>query len=209
MSGSKEYINILFPDGVAYSNQFESEKLNNVIALYIDRVLNLIQENFQDQIWYSNDNFDPEPWEKRYKIDVVSGATLEERREIVKSYMLLPLLKERMSLDYLQNELNISGFGDVTITRLPNGSVDAEGFLHGNSISKDEIYTANNYSYNSFQISGTLKSNYSEKMLLLLMSIKPLETVVYDSITFDLAIALDDSLTIALDDSLALAVGTI
>ena len=116
---AKEYVSLLFPDGRAYSNVEDSKKFNEVIALQIDRVMSWVQE-FQDQLWFMNDNFDPEPWEKRYEIDVPTAATLDERRITVKSYMIYPQSENRLAIDYLQNQLDIAGFSDVIIATNPS-----------------------------------------------------------------------------------------
>jgi hypothetical protein len=60
---SLKYIELLFPNGRAFESVEDQKIYNKVLALQIDRVLSWIQD-FQDQIWYVNDNFDPEPWEK-------------------------------------------------------------------------------------------------------------------------------------------------
>ncbi len=206
MSNAREYVSLLFPNGRAYSNVEDSEKFNNVIALQIDRVLAQVQ-NFQDQLWFMNDNFDPVPWEKRYDINVPVAATLEERRITVKSYMVFPQSTNRLSIDYLQNQLDIAGFGDVIISLNPSGI--PIGILHGNNITGTENYIVGPDDYNSFYIKGTIKSNYYDNMLLLLMSIKPLDSAIYDDVEFEQALALDDSLTIALSDTLALAISQI
>lgn len=203
---AKEYVNLLFPNGRAYSNVEDSKKFNEVIALQIDRVIGWI-DNFQDQLWYNNSNFDPEPWEKRYDIEVPIGATLEERQQTVKSYMIFPISAERMSLDYLQDQLDLAGFTDVVISRNPTGA--ASGKLHGNNVTASENYTIGSDSYNSINISGNIKNNYYDSMLLLLMSIKPLETAVYDTVEFSQAMAYDPTLALALDDTLTLAISEI
>jgi len=199
----KEYVSLLFPNGRAYNNIEGSEKFNEVIALQIERVFLWIKD-FQNQLWYANANFDPGPWEKRYQILVPENATIEERQQTVKSYMIFPISEYRMSLEYIQNELIEAGFEDVIVTRNPTGV--ASGTLHGNNITGTENYIIGPDAYNSFNITGNIKANYYEKMLLLLMSIKPLETAVYDSVQFVLALAIDETLALAYDNSLMLAI---
>lgn len=206
MSNAKEYVSLLFPNGRAYSNVGDSEKLNEVIALQIDRVLAWVQD-YQDQLWYMNDEFDPVLWEKRYDIDVPPSATLEERRLTVKSYMIYPQSNNRLSIDYLQGQLDLVGFEDVIISTNAAGAVI--GTLHGNNITGTEVYNIGLEPYNSFIIEGTIKSNYYEKMILLLMSIKPLDSAVYDDVQFNQALAIDETLAIALSDTLALAISQI
>ena len=203
---AKEYVSLLFPNGRAYSNVGDSEKFNNVLALQIDRVLQWVQD-FQDQLWFMNDNFDPEPWEKRYEIEVPIGASLDERRITVKSYMIFPQSTNRLSIDYLQNQLDIAGFSDVIISTNESGTPYLK--LHGNNITDTEAFTIGTETYNSFLISGMLKANYYEKMLLLLMSIKPLDSAVYDIVTFDLTLAIDETLALAFDNTLTLAISQI
>jgi len=206
MIDSLKYIELIRPDGRAFSSVEDSEKYNEVLALQIDRVMEWMQE-FQDQIWYVNDNFDPEPWEVRYDIDVSELATLQERREIVKSYMMYPQSDNMLSLDYIQSQLDLSGFTDITISYNETGI--PTGKLHGNNITSTENYTIGSEPYNSLIISGTIQSYLYEKMLLLVMSLKSLDTVVYDTVTFDLTLALDETLALALDENLTLAFNTI
>jgi len=203
---TKEYINLLYPNGRAYSNVADSKKFNNVLALQMNRVLEWIQD-FQDQLWYINENFNPEIWEKRYNIDVPVGATLEERRITVRSYMIFPQTNNRLSLDYIQNQLNIAGFSDILIERNPTGTTELK--LHGNNITGLEDYDIGSNKYNSIRISGNIKTNYYEKMLLLLMSIKPLDTVVFDNVSYTAALAYDDNFGLALNDNLIYAISQI
>lgn len=198
---AKRYVELLFPNGRAYSSNEDSEKFNEFLALQIERIMGWI-EDYQDQLWYNNENFNSEPWEKRYDIDVPDGATLEERRQVVKSYMMFPQSDNRLSLDYIQSQLNLAGFTGVIVERNPLG--DSIGILHGNNITLTESFSIGAETYNSFKITGTIDDIYREKMLLLLMSIKPLDSAVYDT-TQGLALALNDSFALALSDTLALA----
>lgn len=203
---AKRYIELLLPNGRAFNSVADSEKYNEVLALQIDRILGWIQY-FQDQLWYVNDNFDPEPWEKRYDIDVPELASLEERRITVKSYMTFPQSNNRLSIDYIQGQLDLAGFGDVIVST--NASGTPTGKLHGNNITDTENFNIGSEPYNSINISGSIKSFYYENMLRLLMSIKPLDSAVYDTVTFDLTLALDETLALAFDDTLSLALQTI
>jgi hypothetical protein len=203
---SLKYIELLFPNGRAFQSVQDQKKYNKVLALQLDRVMEWIQE-FQDQLWYVNENFNPEPWEERYNIEVPELASLEERRQVVKSYMTFPQSSNRLSLDYIQNQLNLAGFTDVTVSRNESGT--PSGKLHGNNVTDTEDYSVGSDSYNTIVISGTIQSFYYDKMLLLLMSIKPLDTAVYDNVTFDLTLALDEDLALAYDENLVLAFNTI
>jgi hypothetical protein len=203
---AKQYIELLLPNGRAFNSVEDSEKYNQVLALQIDRVLGWIQY-FQDQLWYVNENFDPEPWEKIYDIDVPELSTLEERRQIVKTYMSFPQSQNRLSIDYIQGQLDLAGFNTVTVST--NESGIPSGKLHGNNTTETENFNIGTESYNSINITGTINSVYYDTMLLLLMSLKPLDTVVYDTVTFDLAIALDETLALAYDENLTLALKTI
>lgn len=203
---AKEYVSLLFPNGRAYAGVEDSEKFNEVIALQVDRVIGWVQD-FQDQLWFINSNFDPEPWELRYNIEVPLGASLDERRQTVKSYMIFPQSANRLSLDYIQNQLIIAGFDDVLVERNPTGV--PSGTLHANNITGNESYTIGSEPYNSFNISGQLKANYYSKMMLLLMSIKPLDSAIYDTVTFDLTLAISETLALAFDETLTLATSQI
>jgi len=203
---SLKYIELLFPNGRAFESVEDQKKYNKVLALQIDRILSWIQD-FQDQIWYVNDNFDPEPWEKRYNIDVPELATLPERRQVVKSYMSFPQSQNRLSLDFIQSQLTAAGFTDIVVSTNESGAV--VGKLHGNNITDTENYLVGSESYNTIKITGTIQSYYYYEMLLLLMSIKPLDTAVYDDINFYLSLSYDETLALALNENLTLAFNTI
>jgi hypothetical protein len=203
---SLKYIELLFPNGRAFESVEDQKIYNKVLALQIDRVLSWIQD-FQDQIWYVNDNFDPEPWEKRYNIDVPELATLPERRQVVKSYMSFPQSQNRLSLDFIQSQLTAAGFTDIVVSTNESGAV--VGKLHGNNITDTENYLVGSESYNTIKITGTIQSYYYYEMLLLLMSIKPLDTAVYDDINFYLSLSYDETLALALNENLTLAFNTI
>jgi len=198
---ARTYIELLFPDGRAFNSVADSEKYNNVLALQIDRVLEWIQD-FQNQLWYVNSEFDPEPWEERYEIEVPEFASLEERRQVVKSYMIFPQTQNRLSIDYIQTQLDEAGFDTVIVSTNETGI--PVGKLHGNNITDTENYTIGADSYNSINITGIIAPYYYEDMLLLLMSIKPLNTVVYDTVVADLALAFDETLALAFDETLTL-----
>ncbi len=203
---SLKYIELLFPNGRAFESVEDQKIYNKVLALQIDRVLSWIQD-FQDQIWYVNDNFDPEPWEKRYNIDVPELATLPERRQVVKSYMSFPQSQNRLSLDFIQSQLTAAGFTDIVVSTNESGAV--VGKLHGNNITDTENYLVGSESYNTIKITGTIQSYYYYEMLLLLMSIKPLDTAVYDDINFYLSLSYNEKLALALNENLTLAFNTI
>lgn len=203
---AKQYIELLFPNGRAFNGVLESDKFYEVLGLQIDRVLEWIQD-FQDQLWYVNDNFDPEPWEKRYDIDVPELATLDERRQTVKSYMMFPQTQNRLSIDYIQAQLDLAGFSTVIVSTNETGT--PTGKLHGNNITDTENYAIGSEPYNSFNITGTINSVYYNQMLLLLMSIKPLDSAVYDTVTYETMLALDSSTGLALDSSTGLAINQI
>jgi len=103
------------PDGKAFRSIFYSKILYEVIANGIDIVKNYAVFIINDQVWYVNDNFNPEPWESRYAIDVPEFSTLEQRRQVVKSYMLFPQYQNRLSLDYFQLSLNNAGYSGITV----------------------------------------------------------------------------------------------
>ncbi len=192
---SKRYIELLFPNGRAFASVEDSEKYNEVLAMQIDKVLAWIQD-FQDQLWYVNDNFNPEPWELRYNINVPEFSTLEQRRIIVKSYMAFPQSQNRLSLDYIQGQLNLAGFTNVIVSTNEIGYVGR--YIHANNISCFENFLIGTDTYNSILISGSIDATYYLKMLLLIMSLKPLDTVVYDDVDVYTTIALDDTLAIAI-----------
>ena len=203
---SLKFIELLFPDGRAFASVEESKKFNTVLSLQVDRILGWIQY-FQDQIWYANDDFDPEPWEKRYKINVSEFSTIEQRRQVVKSYMVWPQTNNRLSLDYLQKQLDNAGYSDVIIST--NENDDIGRYLHGNNISLDENYSIGPDTYNSITLNGTIDASIYFDMLLLLMSIKPLDTAVYDNVDVSFAYAFDDNFALAFDDNFALVINTL
>ena len=91
------------PDGKVFKSILFSKIFYEVLAYGFQLVRDYADFTINDQVWYTNENFNPEPWERRYNINVPDDATLSERREVVKSYMLYPQSENRLSLDYLQS----------------------------------------------------------------------------------------------------------
>ena len=94
--------------------------------------------------------------------------------------MIFPQSQNRLSIDYIQGQLDLAGFGDVIVST--NASGTPSGKLHGNNITDTENFNIGSEPYNSINITGTIKSFYYDSMLLLLMSIKHLDTEVYDNV---------------------------
>lgn len=193
------------PDGKAFRSILFSKIFYEVIAFGI----NMIQEysilTINDQVWYVNSNFDPEPWEERYQIMVPEFATLDERRQVVKSYMLFPQSQNRLSRDYIQSTIIDAGFTDIVVEY--NSSGDSEGFLRANDISDEKIeFGLGPLTYNSFILSGSISESYYYNAISLVMQLKPLQVAVYDKIDVLNAYAFDDNFALAFDDNFALII---
>lgn len=196
------------PDGKAFRSIFFSKIFYEVLASGIETVKDYAILHINDQVWYVNDNFDPEPWERRYEIIPPTNATIEERRQYIKTYMLFPQSQNRLSRDYIYDTLISSGFDGVNIEY--NSSGAANGYLHANDFGDEKSdFSIGSLTYNSFIISGELSATFYASAIMLAMSLKPLQVAMYDKIEVLTAIAIDDSLAWALDDSLAIALTTL
>jgi hypothetical protein len=157
---------------------------------------NLIKEyavlTINDQVWYVNDNFNPEPWEERYQINVPELSTIEDRRKVVMYYMMFPQSENRLSRDYIQNSVIESGFENVLIEY--NSSGDSDGYLRANDISDEKLtFSMGSLSYNSFIVSGNVSISYYYNAIYLIMSLKPLQVAMYDTMTIFNAFAIDNT----------------
>lgn len=192
------------PDGKAFRSLKYTQILFQVLANGFKSVIDYADFIINDQVWFVNDNFDPVPWEARYGIEVPLGATLEERRITVRSFMIYPQSQNRLSRDYILDTLLEAGYAGIDVEYNSGGATD--GFLHANDFSDEKLtFAIGSLSYNSFILSGTMSAVYYISAINLAMSLKPLQVVIYDKITVETAIAIDDSLAWALDDTLAIA----
>lgn len=198
-----KFILKILPDGKAFRSILFSKIFYETIAYGLNLVKEYAVLTLSDQVWYVNDNFNPEPWERRYQITPPQFATLDERRTIVKTYMMFPQSQNRLSLDYIQQTMIEAGFTDVVIQYNPTGLDD--GYLNANDISNEKlIFNMGTLTYNSFIISGLISVTYYYAALYLIMSLKPLQVAVYDQLAILHTIAFDNSNTIALDDNYTL-----
>lgn len=192
------------PDGKAFRSLKYTQILFQVLANGYKLVMDYAILTINDQVWFVNDNFDPEPWEARYGITPPTLATIDERRITVKSYMLYPQSQNRLSRDYILDTLLEAGYTGIDVEYNKFGASD--GFLHANDFGDEKIsFAIGALSYNSFILSGLVSSVYYVSAIKLAMSLKPLQVVIYDKLTVETAIAIDDSLAWAIDDSLAIA----
>lgn len=196
------------PDGKAFRSIFNTKILFEVLANALKSVIDYAILSINDQVWYVNDNFDPEPWEARYEITPPIGASLEDRRNTVKSYMLFPQSQNRLSRDYIYDTLIEAGFVGIDVEYNPTGASD--GFLHVNDFADEKAsFALGSLTYNTFILSGMLSATFYASAINLAMSLKPLQVGIYDTIEVQTAIAIDDSLAWALDDTLATALTTL
>lgn len=196
------------PDGKSFRSILFSTIFYETLANAIQIVKDYAVFNINDQVWYINDSFDPEPWERRYEIIPPEFSTLPDRRQYVKSYMLYPQSQNRLSRDYIYDTLISAGYTGIDIEYNPTGL--GEGFLHANDFSDEKTsFSIGSLSYNSFIISGELTATFYASAINLAMSLKPLQVVLYDKVEVLTAIAIDDSLAWALDDTLATALNTL
>jgi len=192
------------PDGKAFRSILKSKIFYEMLAYGFNLVKEYAVLTINDQVWYINSNFNPEPWENRYEINVSEFATLDERRQVVKSYMLFPQSQNRLSRDYIENTLHESGFTELEIIYNPTGI--NSGFYRTNDIYDEKTsFSIGSLVYNNFIIDGTIGESYYYQALYLALSIKPLQVGCFDTIQVLNAVALDNNLAIALDDNLAIA----
>ena len=87
-----------------------------------------------------------------------------------------------------------AGFSNVIASYNGAGETDFIR-VHANNVSlTTEGYVTGPDTYNSLIISGTIASfEQYGKMILLVMSLKPLEIVVYDNISFDATLLLNEN----------------
>lgn len=193
------------PDGKAFRSILNTKIFFEVLAYGFNLVQEYAELTINDQIWYVNDNFDPSQWEPRYEISVPDGATLDERRTIVKSYMLFPQSQNRLSLDYIQRTLNEAGFGTITVNYNSTGT--STGILRMNDFGDEKnTFTLGAFSYNTFRLTGDVNISYYYSAILLVMSLMPLQVGVYDNLSVNSAVALDDDYAIATDTTHTLTI---
>jgi hypothetical protein len=196
------------PDGKAFRSILFSKTFYEVLANAIESIKDYAILTINDQVWYVNENFDPEPWERRYEITPPEFSTLEDRRIYVKTYMMFPQSNNRLSRDYIYNTLIDSGFTGIDIEYNSLGAGD--GYLYANFFGDEKSsFSIGSLSYNSFIISGELSTTLYASAINLAMSLKPLQVVLYDQIEVLTAIAIDDTLAWAIDDTLATALTTL
>ncbi len=192
------------PDGKAFRSLKYTQILFQVLANGYKLVVDYGILTINDQVWFVNDNFDPAPWEARYDIVPPLLSTLNERRITVRSYMMYPQSQNRLSRDYIFDTLIEAGYSGINVEYNSGGASD--GFLHANDFSDEKItFAIGSLSYNSFILSGLVSSVYYISAINLAMSLKPLQVAIYDKLTVETAIAIDDSLAWALNDTLAIA----
>lgn len=195
-----KFIEKIKPDGKAFRSILYTKVFFEVLAYGFNLIKEYAVLTINDQVWFVNDNFDPEPWEKRYEINVPEGASIAERREVVKGWMLFPQSENRLSLDYIQQAVDDAGFTDVVIEYNSAGASD--GFLRANSIFDEKVdFPMGPLTYNSFKVSGNVTANYYINAIYLIMSLKPLQVGLYDNMTIYSAYAIDNSFVYAIDDN--------
>lgn len=196
------------PDGKAFRSILYSKVFYEVLAYGFNLVLEYAKTTINDQVWYTNANFNPEPWERRYQINVPESATIEERREVVKAYMMFPQSQNRLSRDYIYNSLIEGGFINLDVQYNPTNVNN--GILRVNDITDEKgIFDLGPLTYNNFIITGEITATYYWNAIYLALSLKPLQIGMYDTIDILFALALDDDFALALDDNFALAITVI
>jgi hypothetical protein len=190
------------PDGKAFRSILYTKTFFEVVADFFESIIDYAIFTINDQVWFVNDNFDPEPWERRYQVTPSEFATLAQRRAYIKTLMLFPQTQNRLSKDYMSDVLLESGYENITLSYNPTGT--QSGFLHANDFGDElGVFSVGSLTYNSFIVSGVVTAAYYSSIILLLMSLKPLQVVLYDELEVDTTIALTDDLAWALSDSLA------
>lgn len=203
-----KFINRIKPDGKAFSSIKFTLTLFEVMADAFKMLVDYAILEINDQVWYVNDNFDPVPWEARYGITPPFGATLEERRIVVKSYMLYPQSANRLSLDYMQSVLDEKGYTGATLSY--NSSGTDTGYLHVNDFGDEKLtFNLGSLTYNTFRITGDVTSIVYRDIIFTLMGLKPLQVGFYDELNVLSAVAYDETLALAIDDNYTMAITTL
>lgn len=205
------FINKILPDGKAFGTSGivnYTRTLVEVMAAAFQVVVNYANLQINDQVWYVNENFDPVPWEARYGITPPEFATLVQRRVVVKSYMMYPQSSNRLSLDYMQSEVDNLGVTGVTLSY--NAAGANTGFLHANDSADEKAeFAMGALTYNSFIVAGSIDPNYYNDLIKLLLSLKPLQVALYDQLVSGVTLAYDADYALAIDDNTALAILTL
>lgn len=202
------FINKIKPDGKAFRSILNTKILFEVWANALQSVIDYAVLNINDQVWYVNANFDPEPWEARYGIVPPALSTIEERRQVVKAYMLYPQSANRLSRDYIQQELDNVGYSAATVAYNPTG-LDA-GYLHVNDFGDEKIsFSLGALTYNTFVVSGEVSALVYQNIIKILLSLKPLQVGFYDELVVYSVVAYDATLALAIDDTNTLAITTL
>jgi hypothetical protein len=205
------FINKIKPDGKAFGTSGllnYTQILFDVMATAFQIAVDYANLHINDQVWYVNENFDPVPWEARYGITPPEFATLTQRREVVRAYMLYPQSSNRLSLDYMQGELDNLGIVGATLSYNSTGA--STGLLHANDFADEKAeFSLGALTYNSFIASGSIDSNYYNNIIKLLLSLKPLQVALYDQLEAGEVLAYDEDYALAIDDDTTLAILTL
>ncbi len=205
MNDTRKYIDLLNPRGRAFSINPNRAKWNNVLSNSMERVNDNVQL-YLDELYPVNDNFNLEEWEDRYDIVPTIDQTLAQRRAKVKQRIDYPNGSvNRSSLDFLQKQVTDAGFPNVVLGYNELGTAPYLR-LYANSLTPETSYTTGADNYNSFVINGTCEVYQHDQLILLLLSLKPLDVVIYDNIDFNVVVALDENTAVALDASTTLAI---
>ncbi len=205
MNNWYDFILKILPDGKAFRSILFSKIFWQVLADGYKMIVDYGIFTINDQVWFANDNFDPVPWEARYNIIPPEVSTLDERRLVVKSYMLFPQSQNRLALDYMQSVVNDSGFTDILLEYNSSGSDD--GTMQANDFSNEKLsFLLGPLTYNSFRISGVITLAYYITLINLVMSLKPLQVVMYNEIELFAALAIDENFALAIDSNFNLAI---
>jgi hypothetical protein len=195
-----KFILSIIPDGKAFRSILFSKIFYEVLAGGFELVKNYAVLTLSDQVWYVNTNFDPAPWEQRYEITVSENSTLEQRRTIVKSYMLFPQQKNRLSRDYIESSVINAGNPDVEIVYNPTNI--SAGYFRANDISDEKTeFTIGTNIFNTFVVTGSIDETNYFAALYLILSIKPLQVGFYDTLDVNKTICYDENYALALDDN--------
>lgn len=200
-----KFIQKIKPNGTAFRSLGATKHLFETLAYGLDLITNYAVYTLSDQIWYVNDNFNPELWERRYEINVPEYATIEERSQVVKSYMLFPQSQNRLSKDYIENSLILAGFTDIIVNY--NTSEIIDGIFRINDFADETTsFVLGSKTYNTFIIEGEISESYYYDCISQVMALMPLQIGVFDKINVLNTLALNINNAIALDDDYAIAI---
>lgn len=202
---TQKYIQLLRPNGRAYNGGGVRTQLDEAQANVLDGMVSEVKK-VRSETYPTDDNFNISDWEERYSITPDSAQTIEERTAAVKAKMDFPLGRiNRLSLDFLQQQIEDSGFTGVTLEYNDDGDTEANR-TYANSYELGEEFPTGVDTYNSIRLTGSITLQQHAQLIKLLVSIKPLEIIIYDDLDLYVSLLLDSTNALLLDSQYSILI---